>query len=239
MSNPLLTKNFTAGAAVTKYRIVKFGTSDTKVIHAAAAANALIGVVADLGAASGERVDAHVAGVAFVEYGGTVARGDPLTSDANGKAVAAVFDGSSKVNTIGRAMASGVSGDVGLVAIAPSRIGAEKAFVPFFINQTDLLAGTSQFVVSPVAGNVTKVTTAVQVAVTTGGNITAKIGGTAIDGLAVVVADAAAVGDIDSDAPSSPTHATTVIAKDGAIEIVVDAAFATAGALNGFVEVTL
>jgi hypothetical protein len=83
------------------------------------------------------------------------------------------------------------------------------------------------------------VTTVVQTAVTTGGAITVEIGGVAVDGLSVTVANSSAVGDIDSDAPSSPTHATTAIAKDGAIEIVPAAAFATAGALNGVIEITL
>ena len=52
------------------------------------------------------------------------------------------------------------------------------------------------------------------------------------------IQSSAAVGDIDSDLPTTPTEATAAIAKDGAIEIVIDAAFATAGELAGFVEVT-
>jgi hypothetical protein len=75
--------------------------------------------------------------------------------------------------------------------------------------------------------------------VTTGGAITVEIGGTAVDGLSVTVEDAAAAGTVYSGTPSSPTHATTAIARNGAVEIVPAAAFATAGAVNGFVEITL
>ncbi len=166
-------------------------------------------------------------------------RGDPLTADADGKAIKAVFDGSGKVNIVGVAMKSGVSGDYGLVAIAPGRIGPDTLFVPFSINQTDLLAGTSQFVASPGTGNLTGLTVVVQSAVTTGGDVTVELDSVAVDGLSVTVADAAPAGTVYSDAPSSPTHATTALSKGDAIEIVPAAAFATAGAINGFVEITL
>jgi len=117
-------------------------------------------------------------------------------------------------------------------------VGMKTAIrIPFAISETDLLAGTSQYVVSPVAGNVVRVVTVVQKAVTTGGAITAEIGGVAIDGLSVSVADGSAAGEVDSDAPSSETHATTVVAALGAIEIVPAGSFATAGAVSGYVEI--
>lgn len=109
--------------------------------------------------------------------------------------------------------------------------------VPFAISETDLLAGTSQYVVSPVAGNIVKAVTVAQKAVTTGGTITVEVGGVAVNGLAVSVADGAAAGEVDSGTPSSETHATTLVAPLGAIEIVPDASFATAGALAGYIEV--
>ncbi len=113
---------------------------------------------------------------------------------------------------------------------------AKPVRVPFFINQTDLLAGTSQYVVSPVAGRIAGVTTVVQTAVTTGGTITVELGGVAVDGLSVVVANSSAAGDIDSDTATSG-HASTAVAAGAAIEIVPSAAFDTAGAINGFVEI--
>ena len=85
----LLTKNFIAEAAVAKRRIVKFGGGDTAVEAATGSGDALIGIAAELGAAADGRIDVHLAGIAEVEAGGAIARGDPITADADGKAVAA------------------------------------------------------------------------------------------------------------------------------------------------------
>lgn len=137
MSNPTLTKNFTAEAAITKRRIVKLGTADGQVVPAAAATDALIGIAAELDAAITTRVDVHVAGIAEVELGGTVTRGQLVTADASGRAVAATRHthtentagtytqsattgvGSGE-RAIGFALVSGVVGDIGTVLIAPA-----------------------------------------------------------------------------------------------------------------------
>ena len=87
--NPILTKNFIAGAAVVKRRIVKFGADDDHVIQGAAVGDALFGVAERLDVAINKRVDVVISGIAEVEYGGAVTRGDLLTTDANGKAVVA------------------------------------------------------------------------------------------------------------------------------------------------------
>ena len=51
-----------------------------------------IGISGRLGASvSGDRCDVTRAGLEEVQYGGTVAAGDPLTSDANGKAISGRF----------------------------------------------------------------------------------------------------------------------------------------------------
>ena len=42
--NPTLTKTITAGGAITRRRIVKFGSSDATMVQASAATDALIGV---------------------------------------------------------------------------------------------------------------------------------------------------------------------------------------------------
>ena len=137
MNNPLLTKTFKAGGALTKYRIVKFGSDDDSVVQATAATDALMGVVAELDVSSGERGDIHLAGVAQVVYGGTITRGDLLTADSNGKAVkvtrhthtentAASYTQNATTGVgsgeriIGVAMVSGVSGDIGSVLIQPA-----------------------------------------------------------------------------------------------------------------------
>lgn len=114
-------KGFLAGGAIAAKRIVKFGSSDTAVVQGAAATDLLIGV-SDLAAESGAQVDVVLGGVAIVEYGGNVTRGQLLTADSNGKAVAAAPAATASNRTIGVAMVSGVSGDLGAVHLAPSSV---------------------------------------------------------------------------------------------------------------------
>lgn len=118
MSNILLAKNAKAEAAVGAFLIAKYGTADGQVLGAAAATDKLIGVTTDIAAAINERCDYITAGRADVLYGGTVARGDPLTSDASSRAVVAAPGAGSNVRLIGFAAVSGVVGDIGAVDIA-------------------------------------------------------------------------------------------------------------------------
>lgn len=104
--------------------------------------------------------------------------------------------------------------------------------VPFAINQTDLLAPTNADVVSPCKGTIARMITDVQAAVTTGGPITAKVGVTDVDGLSIAIADAAPKGTVQTDRPTAG-HASTAVNPGDRIQIVPDAAFATAGAVNG------
>lgn len=122
MNNPGLIKCYVAGTAVAKYRIVKPGSTDDHVVQATAAADALMGVSGFVGGDAGGRVDIIKTGITDVEYGGSVTRGDWLTSDANGKAVTAAPDVGVNANVIGRAEVSGISGDIGAVLIAPGLI---------------------------------------------------------------------------------------------------------------------
>jgi len=85
--NPILTKNYEAAAAVSQYRIAKFGASDGLAGQAADTIDPLIGVF-DLSASQGERVDVVRQGIAEVELGGAITRGAQVTTDADGKGVA-------------------------------------------------------------------------------------------------------------------------------------------------------
>lgn len=115
--NPGLIKNYVAEVVVTANRIVKFGAADGDVVLAAAAADFSIGVSDSLDAALGERVDVIRTGIADVEYGGTVVRGDELTADSTGRAVAAAPTAGVNARLIGTAELSGVVGDIGKVLI--------------------------------------------------------------------------------------------------------------------------
>ncbi|MEQ1890289.1 MAG: DUF2190 domain-containing protein [Alphaproteobacteria bacterium] len=118
MTNPMLSKNYRAEAAVAKRRIVKMGATDGAVVVGAAATDLIFGVSADIDAAITERVDVHVAGIAEVEFGGTVTRGGPVTSDATGRAVAAAPGAGVNNRIIGFALVSAVVGDVAPVILS-------------------------------------------------------------------------------------------------------------------------
>lgn len=124
------------------------------------------------------------------------------------------------------------------ISAAASAAAPRSVFVPWSINETDTLAGTSAELVSPCAGRIVRNTVIVQKAVTTGGDVTASVGVTAVDGLTCTIADAATKGTVVTDVPTAG-HASAVVAAGDRIQIVPAAAFATAGALNGVLEIAL
>jgi hypothetical protein len=113
---------------------------------------------------------------------------------------------------------------------------AEKVFLPYEIEQTELLAATSEELVSPVAGRISRHRGIVQGAVTTGGDVTVEVNTTAVDGLTLTIANADAKGTRYADTPTAG-HASAVVAKGDRIEIQPAAAIDTAGQLNGVLEI--
>lgn len=118
--NPILTKTYVTQAAVAPRRILKWGTLDNTVIQGAAATDLLIGVSDSYGAASGDPCEVYRTGIVEIDCGGTVTRGNPLTADANGKAVVAAPAAGANVRLIGIAEVSGVAGDIIDVRLALS-----------------------------------------------------------------------------------------------------------------------
>lgn len=120
-ANEGLVKTYTASGTINEYRLVKFGTTDKTVLQASTGTDKLAGVVClpkGTTAATADPVDVIKSGIADVIYGGTVAVGDYLTSDAQGRAVVATAGD----NVIGTAELSGVLGDLGAVHIQKSSI---------------------------------------------------------------------------------------------------------------------
>jgi hypothetical protein len=72
-----------------------------------------------MGCDASEMLDVIMAGEGEVTAGGNIAFGDPLTSDANGKAVKAVVTSSASVRIAGFANQAAVAGDVFRYTIAP------------------------------------------------------------------------------------------------------------------------
>lgn len=114
MTQMILNTNGLASGAIAAFTIVKYGAADGTFAAAAAATDLLVGVSESLAAADAERVDVCRVGIAAVIYGGTVVRGQRLTSDSQGRAVHAA-DGE---RIIGFAEVSGVVGDIGSVLLA-------------------------------------------------------------------------------------------------------------------------
>lgn len=112
-----LTKTLNAEGAIGAYTIVKVGANDHGALAASAVSDFIIGVTGSVSAASGERVDVIMDGIATVTYGGTVARGALLTTNASGQAVTAAPSAGTNNRVLGIAMVSGVSGDLGAVLI--------------------------------------------------------------------------------------------------------------------------
>ena len=136
-----LIKTLHAGEAIYPHRNVKFGASDELVLLNVASTVASIGVAKvplgsddpikfDLGLApvykidSGDAVDIVLTELATVEYGGTITRGQWVVPGAGGKGFAIVpaASGATVNHAIGRAMVSGVSGQVGVVLLQPAII---------------------------------------------------------------------------------------------------------------------
>lgn len=119
---PLFIKSYEASAAIVPFRIVCFSdvAASTKVAMATSNLVAAIGVADEMGADIGGQCDIHLAGLAPVELGATVTAGQPLMSDATGRAIPAVAGASSTRRVIGLAHAPGVIGDIIDVWLAPS-----------------------------------------------------------------------------------------------------------------------
>jgi hypothetical protein len=104
-----LSKSAKCTAAIgTAFTIAKFGADDDTMSVASAATDGLIGIFQHTTTTAGDDVRVMLDGISPIKLGGGVTRGNPITSDAAGKGVAAVLG----QNIIGFALASGVNGDI-------------------------------------------------------------------------------------------------------------------------------
>lgn len=119
----LLTRTFSAEAAVAKRRIVRLGSADGKARPADGPTDTAVGVSAELDADKDARVDVHLAGIAAVEAGGAVARGARVTAGAGGKAAAAGRA------ALGAAVVDGAAANTDIAVAGPVKAGALAAVV--------------------------------------------------------------------------------------------------------------
>jgi hypothetical protein len=113
LNNPLLTKGQTQETAVNAYLFVKAGSADGLVVQASDALSAILGISdAVVNPAAGSPVDVHEIGIAELQLGYAVTRGDFLTSDANGCGIPLSRAGGTPAFYGAQATVSGVSGDI-------------------------------------------------------------------------------------------------------------------------------
>jgi hypothetical protein len=129
-----------------------------------------------------------------------------------------------------------IASGVVTVTIGKTTFSKKPLLIPFFFNQTDLLAGTTQYLPCPVAGVIAGLRTVIQTDVTTGGVIGVTNAGTAVAGMTITVADSPGAGLAQSATPTAGSS-TAVVAASASIGVTATAAFDTAGAVHGFVEV--
>ncbi len=124
--NPVLTLSYKAAAAVIGY-LIAARDADGLAVTASDPTENLIGAADSLGAAAGDMLDIVRVGVAEVRLGGTVDHGDPLTADANGKAVKAVPVAGSVISIIGFAEQDGEADDIVPYLAAPGVLATPAA----------------------------------------------------------------------------------------------------------------
>jgi hypothetical protein len=122
--NPELIKTYRGAAAINPSRFVKFGAADGDVIQAVDSSASIVGISAErVDVASGENVDVIKSGIAFLKLGGSVARGEYIRPDANGKGVAVTVTAGVPVFFGAKAEVSGVDGDIIPVEVINGCIG--------------------------------------------------------------------------------------------------------------------
>ena len=111
---------FRAGAAIAQGCVVKPGASREHVLVSAAATSKNIGIAQNAATAADDKVEVALAGGgAKALAGGTIAMGDLLTSDANGKLVATTTAGD---RYVAMAMEDALVGDLFSVHMVPGLI---------------------------------------------------------------------------------------------------------------------
>lgn len=125
--SPILTKSFPASAAIAGHLIAAASGTGKSVRTATGPTDALVAAVDEMGAKAGGMADIDVAGISSVRYGGDVDFNDPLTSDANGRAVKAEPVAGEIVRIIGFAMCEASSNDVGTYWVAPGVLATPDA----------------------------------------------------------------------------------------------------------------
>ena len=114
---------FKATASVPAFTIVKGTSNAGEAAPATAATDKILGVSDSIPQASGNMVDVAVEGVHKVVAGAAFDAGDPLTSDASGRAIRATFTSGQMKHVVGVALQPAVAaGDIVIFSVSKSVI---------------------------------------------------------------------------------------------------------------------
>lgn len=110
MANPNFIKSMACAAAIAGRRVVAVGASDFSAVTASAVSSPAIGISEQIGSRLNDTVvDVILEGIAEAVSGGTIARGDRLTSNASGAVIASTAETD---RVVGIALQSAASGDI-------------------------------------------------------------------------------------------------------------------------------
>ncbi|MDU7803808.1 MAG: hypothetical protein E7J62_04090 [Serratia marcescens] len=123
MNIPVLTTAHKVEAVVLPRQLVTRGTVADEIMPAADGSKLIIGVTTIIGSSIGEAADVIRYGLAPVKYGADVTVDQPLTADADGRAIPAAAGDF----YIGFAEYAGAEDDLGSVWIAPGQLAAAPA----------------------------------------------------------------------------------------------------------------
>ncbi len=114
-----------------------------------------------------------------------------------------------------------------------ARNAPPRTAVQYFISQTDLLAGTVQYLRSPTAGRIVDHIAVVQSAVVSGGTLSlATIPGGTLTGGVITIANATTAGvPVNSNAITK--NAATIVPTGGVLSVTPSASFDVNGAISG------
>lgn len=116
-----------SGGVVAAKRFVKSNAADHGRADQCGANERLIGVSAVAAAAAGEDLPVNCGGILTVDAGGTIAVGDEVVSDANGKAVARGVTATVQYFVAGKALTQAAAGEQVSVQWGPYAIWGANA----------------------------------------------------------------------------------------------------------------
>ncbi|MDO8932577.1 MAG: hypothetical protein Q7U97_09305 [Rhodocyclaceae bacterium] len=141
--NPLLIKSYAAAAAIAACRFVKHGATDGAAIQATDASVPILGVSEQLATPLGDQADVVKVGLAYLELGDTVVRGNILIPDALGRGIPATIVAGTEQHAGAVAEVSGVVGDIIPVQVIAGQVIATDtgiATADITVSTAELLA---------------------------------------------------------------------------------------------------